>query len=86
MRRLRTVSLASLLAASCATREPLPIGPGEYQLQAPIGWHANTVPYAPAMLTRRAVDHCPRGFERMQEWFDVIAGEHVLVWNIRCRA
>ena len=86
MRWVRMVSLTLPLTASCATREPLAIGPGEYQLQAAIGWYANAVPYAPTMLTRRAVDYCPRGFERMQEWFDVINGEHVLVWNIRCRA
>lgn len=86
MRWLGMVLLALPLTASCATREPLAIGPGEYQLQAVIAWYANTVAYAPAMLTRRAIGYCPRGFERTHEWFDVVEGEHVLVWNIRCRA
>ena len=83
-RLVRAVALLAL--ASCgATREPLAIGPGEYQLQAPIAWYANAVAYAPAMLTRRAVDYCPRGFERLHEWFDVVDGDRVLIWNIRCR-
>lgn len=86
MRWSGPVLLALLSTASCATREPLPIAPGEYQLQAVVAWYATGVAYAPAMLTRRAVDYCPRGFERLQEWFDVIEGEHVLIWNIRCRA
>ena len=85
MQRSGLVVLALLAIASCATREPLPIGLGEYQLQAVVAWYATGVAYAPAMLTRRAVDYCPRGFERLQEWFDVIEGEQVLVWNIRCR-
>lgn len=86
MRWLGIVWLALPLTASCSTtREPLVIGPGEYQLQAAIAWYANSVAYAPAMLTRKAVDYCPRGFERTQEWFDIIGGEHNLVWNIRCR-
>ncbi len=86
MRRLRMGLLALPLTASCATREPLVIGPGEYQLQATIAWYANNVAYAPAMQARRAIEYCPRGFERTHEWLDVIGSEHVLIWNIRCRA
>ncbi len=87
MRWLKTILFVLPLTASCAaTREPLALAPGEYQLQAPIAWYANSVAYAPAMLTRRAVQYCPRGFERTQEWFDIIGRENVLVWNIRCRA
>lgn len=85
MRCSGLVLLALLVTASCTTREPMAIGPGEYQLQAVLAWYATSVTYAPAMLTRRATDYCPRGFERLREWFDVVENEQVLIWNIRCR-
>jgi len=85
MRWSRMFVLVIASTAACASRETVAIAPGEYQLQGVLAWYANAVTYAPAALTRRALTHCPSGFERTQEWFDVVGGENVLVWNIRCR-
>jgi len=60
------------------------LAPDMYQLSLKPSVYDIPDRFAPAELSRTAVQTCPMGYVRDREWWTGAAGDRTLVWEIRC--